>query len=598
MLGRVVAITLLLSAVDLWAQPEAPPANPPRWDRADPIPQAELADDEAPLVARQWLAPYDDIALLSAVDTLRERAEDLSGVTVQPPDPVYSVVQSEIVAEGTNAFHLAHPPSPDLEPHHITLNTPIAPETNTYVFFESRLRSASSNQTARFEISTDAGASWTTLWSRAGTGSGGQEAFELVSVDLGSYAGQELLLRFHYALSAGSVLVGTNTTVGWIIDDIQVGTEFVPRAYTGFGDPSPEEILSVEFINRARADAMEEAARLRDDDDPYVTGAIDFFDVDLDEMEAQFATLEQHLPPLAINAKLTTAARLHNQDMFDNVFQGHTSSDNPPPPNQPGDSASMRATRQSYNWTHFAENVYAYALSVWHGHAAFNIDWGSGTWHGMQDPPGHREAIHSASYREVGVGVLEGSNSDNGDTVGPMLKTQVFGRESGANHPFLVGVTHVDADTNGFYSIGEGLGGVRVEVEGVSYYAESSTHGAYAIPLPGDGTYEVIFSASGYLTETQQVTVANGENVKLDYAAQLDPDVATLQSVERLTGDAIEMTVSYGGVAADIAVEYSTDLVTWIPLAATVTDEGGGEYRVETDPPNEGLIFLRLIRDQ
>ncbi|NBD38098.1 MAG: hypothetical protein GVY10_05980, partial [Verrucomicrobia bacterium] len=177
------------------------------------------------------------------------------------------------------------------------------------------------------------------------------------------------------------------------------------------GQPTPEEQLFVELINRARADAAAEAQRLKNTDDSDVLRAIDRFNVDLDEMVEQFATLEQTVPPLAINSQLTQMARLHSEDMFANVFQGHVSSSNPPAPFAPGDTIDERATAVGYPWTRLRENVFAFSYSAWYGHAGFQIDWGDeekdpdGVEFGMQVPPGHRESIHSPNVREIGVGV-------------------------------------------------------------------------------------------------------------------------------------------------------------------------------------------------
>ena len=415
-------------------------------------------------------------------------------------------------------------------------------------------------------------------------------------MNLDQYAGTEILVRFNYDYVGGPAFTGTNTHVGWLVDDIQIAPTFTPRRYTEVGEPSPAEILSVELVNRARSDAMAEALRLRNDDDPQVLSAIAEFDVDLDELEAQFATLDPEVQPLAINKRLTAAARLHNEDMLSNVFQGHTSSSNPPPPHQPGDGPGARASYQGYRWQQLGENVFAYAFSVWYNHAGFNIDWGPGTWHGMQDPPGHRLAIHEPLYREVGVGMLEDSATSNGQSVGPLLSTQKFSRQLDADHPFIVGVTFMDLDETGFYAEGEGLGGVRVDVEGASFYSISSEHGAFAVPVSGDGTYTVTFSKPGYLTVTQAVTVVNGQNVKVDYLAETDPNAGWVTDLSRGAGDTLKAEFVYGGSASDLAVEVTEDFVTWDPVSATINDMGGGSFELEVDtsPP---IGIFRVIHD-
>ncbi len=551
----------ILSPVSLPAHPIAPPTPPPNFRCSLPVPLPVVADPVLIQPTRAHTDPTPIRQILSEpVSSLRERAEDLSAVTVSPANPVYPIVQSDVVAEGDHAFHLAHP---NFTEHTITLNTPIAPQADTMVFFESRLQWASANQVARLQVSADDGVTWTSLWSRPGTGNAGQTAFELVSVALGAYTGQYLHLRFHYEYVGGTAYISTETHLGWVIDDIQVGTSFIPRVYDGFGDPEPKEILSVEYINRARADAMDEAQRLRQSTDPDVLNAVNFFDVDFDEMESQFADMDQHVAPLAINAKLTEAAGLHSEDMYVNVFQAHQSSANPPAPNQPGDGPSERITRQGYDWQSLGENVYAYGESIWHIHAAFNIDWGHDDY-GMQIPPGHREAIHNADFREIGVGIREGTNTDGSQSVGPIISTQNFGTDWEANHPFLVGVTYVDTNEDPFYSLGEGLGGVSITVTDASFTATSSTHGAYAVPLPpGNGTYSVTFSKAGYLSETHEITVNNGQNVKLDYIAHVAPPFL------------LNYTAGAGGIISGTASQIvyageDGDPVTAVPYAGAV----------------------------
>ena len=144
------------------------------------------------------------------------------------------------------------------------------------------------------------------------------------------------------------------------------------------GEPTDEQQLMLELINRARADAMAEAQRLVKiaRTDPDIKYVVDYYSINLAEMVKQFSTLEQHLPPLSMNRLLSNAARLHSQDMFNNVFQSHTSSDDPLPPNEPGDKFWMRIEHQGYERGWSSENIYAHAKSVLNGHVGFEIDWG------------------------------------------------------------------------------------------------------------------------------------------------------------------------------------------------------------------------------
>ncbi len=76
------------------------------------------------------------------------------------------------------------------------------------------------------------------------------------------------------------------------------------------GEPTDEQQLMLELINRARADAMAEAQRLVQiaRTDPDVKDVVDYYSINLAEMVKQFSTLEQHLPPLSMNRLLSNAA--------------------------------------------------------------------------------------------------------------------------------------------------------------------------------------------------------------------------------------------------------------------------------------------------
>lgn len=278
------------------------------------------------------------------------------------------------------------------------------------------------------------------------------------------------------------------------------------------GEPTDEEQLYLEWINRARADPAAEGALLAAVTDPRVASAYDFFGVDLGLMQSEAAQYAP-APPLAFHARLIDAARGHSQDMFDNMFQGHDGSNG----SDPGD----RITAAGYVWASYGENVFSYAESVVHGHAGFFVDWGNGPG-GMQQPRGHRDAIMNAGYREVGVGVVLGTNGD----VGPQLVTQDFASAPGAK-PFITGVVYYDLNTNGSYDPGEGLGGVAVTAAGVTGSAVSAGSGGYALPVAGNGGYTVQFAAAGGSPANLPATVAANQNAKLDLALSYPPPAVT-----------------------------------------------------------------------
>ncbi|HEX8078255.1 MAG TPA: CAP domain-containing protein, partial [Chthoniobacterales bacterium] len=274
------------------------------------------------------------------------------------------------------------------------------------------------------------------------------------------------------------------------------------------GDPTSEEQYYLELINRARANPTAEGLRLATTTDPNVVSAYSAFGVNLGLMQTQF-TLIPPAPPLSMNATLTAAARAHSQNMLENNYQGHS-----------GPDGSLTTRLQSYtagaNGWSAGENVYSYSKSVWYGHAGFEVDWGgSAATGGMQSPPGHRQNIHSTTFREVGIGVVLGSNGGSGG-VGPQLVTQDFGTV-GNLPPFVTGVVYRDLNGNNFYDPGEGVGGVTVAIANVNSYAVTASSGGYSVPVPGNGNYTVTFSGGGAPTAQKSAAVANGQNVKTDY---------------------------------------------------------------------------------
>lgn len=185
-----------------------------------------------------------------------------------------------------------------------------------------------------------------------------------------------------------------------------------------------------------------------------------------------------------MNPLLLNAARAHSQDMLANSYQAHTGTDGSTPGSR---IATYLAGANGYT---YAENIYSYPKSVSYGHAAFEVDWGgNAATGGMQSPAGHRDNLHG-NYREIGVGVILGSNG----SVGPQLVTQDFGLRYDTP-AMITGVVFADRNANGVYDLGEGIGGVSVTVPGSNFYAVTASAGGYSVPVPGDGTFSVTSAA-------------------------------------------------------------------------------------------------------
>ena len=84
--------------------------------------------------------------------------------------------------------------------------------------------------------------------------------------------------------------------------------------------------------------------------------------------------------------------------------------------------------------------------------------------------------------------------------MGPQLVTQDFGTRIGAT-PLITGVVYYDLNGNGFYDLGEGIGGVTVDVPGSTFYAVTADSGGYAVPASTNGNYSVSFTGSGLPTK-------------------------------------------------------------------------------------------------
>jgi uncharacterized protein YkwD len=451
-----------------------------------------------------------------AVVLLVENAESgLANVTAHTTGG-YPLIQSAIVAQGANAFRLANPAFAD---NWFEINQPITIQADSKLFFQSRMGFVASGQVATVQMSTNGGGTWSpTLYSQTGTSDGTavmESGFSLRTIDLSPYANQTARFRFLLDRVGNPAFTQTDPDVGWYIDNIQIADQFQKSQYS-IGSPSADAQQYLEYINRARADAMVEANRLANTNDPQILSAYSQFGITPQSIVNSFQSyvntgqIDQYAQPLAFNAALNTAAELHTQDMYNNQFQGHNSSNNPPTPFQPGYSLSQRYDAVGYEPAATGiissrENVYSYSKSVPFGHAGFDVDWGN-------NPAGHRIAIHDGYLQEVGIGVVNGTNGP----VGPQLVTQDFGRPDNA-FAFITGVVYQDFNSNNFYDIGEGRSGVRVDVAGSPYFAISTASGGYSVPITGNGMQNVSFTGGGYASFSTTANVTGGNNFKVDY---------------------------------------------------------------------------------
>ncbi len=324
------------------------------------------------------------------------------------------------------------------------------------------------------------------------------------------------------------------------------------------GDPTAEEQLMLEMINRARMDPKAEGTRLMDTPDQQVQQAYTYWQIDKAKTKSAFSTYPSR-PPLAFHPKLIQAARLHTADMVANNFQGHVGSN--------GSQLNQRYANQGYtSMGQYGENVAAYATSVWYGHCGFNVDWGPQN----QIDLGHRSNIMNFSgavYTECGIGIQHTSGGLQSGTVGPMVITQDFGIQSTR---YITGVVYEDKNANGFYDVGEGLEGVKIQPSRGSYWAVSSASGGYAIPFSGNGAV-TLTASGGALGETMTVQATfSGDNLKVDFvpAAQV-PGLVLLSSPANNATNISPSTVNFTWQSAAFAESYYIQIATANTFAAS-----------------------------
>ena len=224
-------------------------------------------------------------------------------------------------------------------------------------------------------------------------------------------------------------------------------------------------------------------------------------------------------PPLAWNEALYDAAHAHSDRMILQNMQSHQLPADPSL-GLPAEAGLLdRSVSAGYNWSgsvRLGENVFAYTESVFHGHAAFAIDWGD-TATGIQNPTGHRDNMMDAEFQEIGIAIVEETPANPTD-VGRLVLTTDLGVRGNYGRPAALGVVFDDADGDDFYDAGEGLGGVTITISnGVNQYTTTTMDaGGWQVAVAA-GTYDVVASGGGLTTSYAMGSITVGsDNVKID----------------------------------------------------------------------------------
>ena len=270
-------------------------------------------------------------------------------------------------------------------------------------------------------------------------------------------------------------------------------------------EPTPEETLCLEYINRCRANPVADSLIVVPKGQKSKR-----FDAAMFHREM---TMVDPAPPLVFDLALIKAARGHSDYQIRNG-QGHVQESG-----KPGFTGKLpwdRMKSAGFAGTAFAENCFRTADDPWDSHRAFVIDWGKGGPGGMQKGRGHRKNVLGSKYTVIGIGAIAHEK-------GKLSITHNYSRD---NQRRAGGVVYRDRNRNGFYDIGEGVGGVSIGADGSEIDTWQS--GAYAMPItPETDRLTVKLYGQRYVRRIEPST----QNVKFDVIA---PSRAELTRIETL----------------------------------------------------------------
>jgi hypothetical protein len=269
-------------------------------------------------------------------------------------------------------------------------------------------------------------------------------------------------------------------------------------------EPTPEETLILEYMNRFRANPLAELEIIAP---PGKSGG----GVDWKMFREEMKQLKP-MPPMVFNLDLLDAARKHSYYM---VLNGLGHDETPGKAGFYGAAPGDRIKLSGFKGAGWAENAFAGSGGPWDSHEGFIVDAGAGPG-GMQPNRGHRKNMMSG-HREVGPG---GVPNGKGLSV-----THDFGSR---DVRMAGGVVYVDANGNNFYDIGEGVGQVTISSsDGGAVTTWKS--GAYELDLKGQK--DVVLTATWGGEKFTKTFPAGKDNVKFDW---IIPKEIPLKAADKL----------------------------------------------------------------
>jgi PKD repeat protein len=260
--------------------------------------------------------------------------------------------------------------------------------------------------------------------------------------------------------------------------------------------------------------------------------------------------------PLAVNQNLTGAARFHADEMLDHDYFGHTSEVSGIGPNQMavdnGYDLFGQGLGQAWGTTNSIESIalgvnriptFPKALEL------LIVDDGVPSL-------GHRMHL-------LGVPQFFADHSEIGCGRAAAGTTNYYAIQTGyrsLDDVFVTGVVYRDANGNGAYDGGEGLGGVTVDVGGIP--TTTMTEGGYAVAVP-PGAYQVTCSGGSFAGDSFALIDVGSDNVEVD-------------CIEGLPIAEVDFAFQFGGSLAtlDIAITGSPSSGP-APLLVDLAASGG-----------------------
>lgn len=342
--------------------------------------------------------------------------------------------------------------------------------------------------------------------------------------------------------------------------------------------PTATEQYLLELINKARSNPLAEAARLG---------------IDLNAGLAAGTISSAAKAPLTFSNFLNISADVHSQSMINDNYFSHTGSD--------GSSATQRIFTAGWTSSNggFAtgENI---AFSA--GNSGYNAATIEGHHDGLFKSSGHRENLMSEGFSEIGIGQFVGTYTINNVTY-TNTASMVTENFAEGGRDYLTGVVIADADSDNFYDIGEGRGGVTVKATGQNGTFTTTTWdaGGYSLELQA-GTYTVEFSGGGLSGTITKTTTIGPDNQKLDaFTAEAVADAnkiinGTSRDDTLLGADGNDVITGAGG-NDNIDGGAGTDTAKYLASKqqVTITQQNDGSITVNATSTGEGVDTLNNI---